>query len=575
MAILLGLLALFLEPVAAQEDHKIALVVGVSNYAELPLLPNARRDAAIVATSLESAGFAVTALLDPTFDEFRLPELPRSDGASSTTLVIYFSGHGVQVLGENFLLMRDAGISGASISGVIPLARILTAYDVPGATVLVILDSCRNNPFGTSTETASKFVTSFPDAYQFYGDAPQSTPLLSRGINISEGMSRVDYQPANVILAYATRAGAVSYDGPPGANGTFAASLARHIGAPDVDFTSVFRTVRDEVVAATSGRQEPFLYGSLGSRDILLNPISCPCEQEDSIAAAAIQQCMAAAAPATSDFPGGRTVPSIDHRNAIPICQAALELAPDDPNLHFWIGRAYTAAREDEKARDHYLVAAQSGVTGAMHNLALLYDGDRELPFQPERALYWFTRAADSGGILARTHVAWYLETGRAGEQDYRRAFDLYLANAEWGETYSQNKVGYFFELGLGTERSVTDALHWYRLAAADGDADAMYSLGRLSIETAEDAADLQTGAGWIVMAWANGNAVAAGEINSLANRAASDPFAHAVRSFLGLGGDIGGDGVMEALVDLRNGPGLAEARSRLLGTFASPPPPP
>lgn len=284
---------------------------------------------------------------------------------------------------------------------------------------------------------------------------------------------------------------------------------------------------------------------------------------------------MAAAAPSTEDFPAGRSVPSIDHASAIPICQAALELAPDDPNLHFWIGRAYTAAREDEKARDHYLVAAQSGITGAMHNLAMLYDGDRELPFQPERAFYWFKLAAEKGGILARTHVAWYLETGRAGEQDYGRAFDLYLANAEWGETYSQNKVGYFFELGLGTERSIPDAIHWYRLAAADGDADSMYSLGRLSMATAGDAYELQTGAGWIVMAWANGNALAAGEINSLATREASDPLMKGVAGFLGISSRTAPADVLAALVEMRNGAGLAEARARLLGAVDSGPKPP
>ncbi len=76
-------------------------------------------------------------------------------------------------------------------------------------------------------------------------------------------------------MARASRAsasdGTVADDGA-GDHSPFATALLEHIGEPGLAVNFVFGKIRDEVLAATSGRQEPFVYGSLGGEPIYLVP---------------------------------------------------------------------------------------------------------------------------------------------------------------------------------------------------------------------------------------------------------------------------------------------------------------
>ena len=47
----------------------------------------------------------------------------------------------------------------------------------------------------------------------------------------------------------------------------FATAFARRLIEPDVEINKLFRFVRQDVMAATNRRQEPFVYGSLPPED--------------------------------------------------------------------------------------------------------------------------------------------------------------------------------------------------------------------------------------------------------------------------------------------------------------------
>src|SRR5262249_42924797 len=47
-------------------------------------------------------------------------------------------------------------------------------------------------------------------------------------------------------------------------------ALLKHLPSPAVDVRLVFGRVRDDVLASTRGKQEPFVYGSLGGSDVAL-----------------------------------------------------------------------------------------------------------------------------------------------------------------------------------------------------------------------------------------------------------------------------------------------------------------
>jgi Caspase domain len=76
---------------------------------------------------------------------------------------------------------------------------------------------------------------------------------------------------ADTLIAYAAKAGSVSYDGA-GSNSPFTTALVKYLAEPGLDIRIALGKVRDEVLTSTNNRQEPFVYGSLGGADISLVP---------------------------------------------------------------------------------------------------------------------------------------------------------------------------------------------------------------------------------------------------------------------------------------------------------------
>ena len=111
---------------------------------------------------------------------------------------------------------------------------------------LVILDACRNDPYQRPWRSASRSVG-------------------------SRGLAQIAEPPANTLVSYAARAGTVAMDGKPGENSPYTKALLKYLPEEGVDVELALRRVRDDVLAATGG-QEPFKYGSLGARQVMLKP---------------------------------------------------------------------------------------------------------------------------------------------------------------------------------------------------------------------------------------------------------------------------------------------------------------
>ena len=129
---------------------RYAVVIGNSAYSAIPSLPNARADAKVMADFLRSQDYIVHHHADITKRGFE-DVLRRIlfDVDKDTEVVVFFAGHGFQIGAENYLVPVDADLD--------------TVYDIPFEAVslgslvsivgararlqLVILDSCRDNPF--------------------------------------------------------------------------------------------------------------------------------------------------------------------------------------------------------------------------------------------------------------------------------------------------------------------------------------------------------------------------------------------------------------------------------------------
>lgn len=215
---------------AAPASHKRALLIGNAQYAHSPLR-NPENDARDLGEALRALGFQVTVLTNATRAQMleAASRFARTLDREALSLV-YYGGHGVQIAGRNFLLpILPAAASVQSGDDVAAQAVSLEALMAPLAAArprfnLVVLDACRDNPFG--------------DGRQRGGLAPLDAP-------------------PNTLVAFATSPGKVAYDGE-GRNGTYTAHLLRHIGKRDLRIEEVFKLVRAGVLEESRGRQLPW-----------------------------------------------------------------------------------------------------------------------------------------------------------------------------------------------------------------------------------------------------------------------------------------------------------------------------
>lgn len=153
MVALLAALVLTLSTYAASAGQRVALAIGVSTYQVSPL-PSPARDAAEMARALSGFGFDVTLVQNPDSQAFRTAVdafIAKARGASSA--VVYFSGHGLQVNGEVYMMASDAQVDHPdffrhdqyTVNGIVDR---LQAAGVDFK--FVIVDACRSNPFVTA-----------------------------------------------------------------------------------------------------------------------------------------------------------------------------------------------------------------------------------------------------------------------------------------------------------------------------------------------------------------------------------------------------------------------------------------
>lgn len=145
----------------AAAEKRIALVIGIDRYANLPSLLKAGNDAEAVGDTLARLGFEVIrgrdlgrqAMID------KLAEFTAKLEAGDTAF-FFFAGHGVAIGGVNYIIPGDAPaatagsearVRGASIAE----GDVIAEIQAKGARVAVlVLDACRDNPFprvGTRT----------------------------------------------------------------------------------------------------------------------------------------------------------------------------------------------------------------------------------------------------------------------------------------------------------------------------------------------------------------------------------------------------------------------------------------
>lgn len=275
-----------------------ALVIGNAAYRGETPLDNTLNDARDMAAKLESLGFRVTRVENAGRRQLtsRVNDFLRTIQRSDAPALLYYSGHGMQVGGQNYLIPVDARIRDEFDvrSEGVGLGQVLSGMGGRGdkAVNLVILDACRNNPFNT---TGTKSI----------GD---------------KGLARVS-APGGTLILYATKPGKTASDNPGGRNGLFTKHLLQAMDETGVEVEDTFKTVAQNVYRDSHHRQTPWQEGVIFGRFYFVPPPAPPPPRPGPVLPSAIDYDYAAwqsaercAKPACyqaylSQYPHGRFAP--------------------------------------------------------------------------------------------------------------------------------------------------------------------------------------------------------------------------------------------------------------------------
>jgi hypothetical protein len=219
---------------AAAAEQRVALVIGNGHYKDSPLL-NPVNDARAVADALGRAGFRVVEKENVGRAEMQVALRDFGDALKGGGVgLFYFAGHGVQAKGRNFLIPVDASIEREDevAYNSVDANQVLDKMEAAGNRLnIVILDACRNNPFGRSFRSSGA------------------------------GLAQME-APVGTFIAFATAPGSVASDGQ-GKNGLYTQHLLRAMLRPGVKIEDVFKDVRAGVRRDSQGRQVPWENTSL------------------------------------------------------------------------------------------------------------------------------------------------------------------------------------------------------------------------------------------------------------------------------------------------------------------------
>lgn len=232
------------DPVAAA--GRLALVIGNGAYENAPPLDTPVGDAAEMAATLGRLGFEVDLQTD--LDGTAMQNALRDFGyraPSADVALVFFSGHGISIGGENFLLPVDARLRRERdlLYEALPVGLVLDETAQARGLGLVILDASRENPLAEQL---------------------RSNVGVIGAQRIADGIGAIEDLPGETLVAVSSRPGTTSID-PPGERSPFVAALLTHLEEPGLELDFLFRKVRDDVLAATRRRQDPRIYDTLGA----------------------------------------------------------------------------------------------------------------------------------------------------------------------------------------------------------------------------------------------------------------------------------------------------------------------
>lgn len=220
--------------------HGIAIVISNSEYNDHNIinLPSCKKDGMDFNNTLRELGFDTILAINLCRDDVieRIIEFIELIPLYQTAFC-YYSGHGLQIDGVNYIIPKDAKlVSNKELlirTSLVDIELIINGFkDNPNKTNIIVLDAFRTNPF------FSKCFT-------------------------SKGLAKIS-AGAGTLISYATSPDDVSIGyGSESVNSLFTKYLIQNIKKPNLSIEDVFKLTRIDVENETDGNQIPWESTSL------------------------------------------------------------------------------------------------------------------------------------------------------------------------------------------------------------------------------------------------------------------------------------------------------------------------
>lgn len=217
------------EQVPYTKQTRFALVIGNAEYEGTAKLFNTVNDAKSMSEALKKLGFEVKTVINGSYEEIKNAIFKYGHDISDADVsLFYYSGHGVEMDGINYLIPVDAQLNSPLDvrQKSVPLTGVLNTikYTNDDGLNMIILDACRNNPFPTGRRGGAGLAKSTP--------------------------------PGGTVIAYSTAPGSVASDGT-GENGLYTGELVKQLLIPQ-RIEDVFINTRNNVEQISNGNQQPW-----------------------------------------------------------------------------------------------------------------------------------------------------------------------------------------------------------------------------------------------------------------------------------------------------------------------------
>jgi len=431
---------------SATQTNRLALVIGNADYpGSAADLSNTGRDAALLSDTLRDIGFDVSAHSDLGREAiFKEIDLLAKKATDDSVIFVFFAGHGIQVDGENYLIPTDQFPQslGSVPESAVPVAELIDRLTLDtNATLILVLDACRNNPFG--------------------------------GAGSRDGLAIVRTSRPDVMIAFSTSPGQVAYDGLDGGNSPYSSALADSLQKPGLSIESEFKRARSRVIGMTGHAQIPWENSSLRD-EVYLVP-------DSSLLASAPTKCdLMAGHPTDPDrVHAGVAYRLLRPEAAIEACRADLAKDPDNPRLMTQLARALEKGGAfDEAVRLNQQAKERFDYLGAYHNLGNLYRKGGGVERDLGEAFHLFLYAAERGHPEDAYNIGNFYARGRGPvEEDFRLARVWLERSASQDYPSAFDKLGLLYLNGQGVDENIILANRYFARGAELGDPSALVNL--------------------------------------------------------------------------------------------------